>query len=292
MKNMKEKVLVGTSGWGYNEWVGPFYPQGLNKKDFLSYYSQIFYTNEINTTFYNIPSRFIVESWVKKTPKDFLFTIKIPKIISHEKKLDVDKCLVDLNYFLNVMNPLKQSSKLLAFLIQLPPSFTKDLYFTNLKDFILSWPEDYKQEEYYLVIEFRDHSWMQEEVFKYLKKNSLTYCAVIEPLLPPRMDITNDEFAYIRFHGYGKDIWFDYLFNDKEIRDWAISITNVINQVDSVSIYFNNHFSGYAVKNSLMMMQELGLEPRNNPEEISIFDIKKKSGSLPEGQLGLDRFLK
>ena len=97
---------------------------------------------------------------------------------------------------------------------------------------------------------------------------------------------------HIRFHGYGKDIWFDYFFNEQEIRSWAISIKNIINQVDNVGIYFNNHFSGYAVKNSLMMMQELGLKPRNNPEEISILDIKKKSGSLPEGQLGLDRFIK
>jgi len=289
---LKEKVLIGTSGWSYDEWVGPFYPQGLTKKDFLSYYSQIFYTNEINTTFYNIPSRYIVENWIKKTPKDFLFTVKIPQIITHEKKLDIDECLIDLNYFLKVMNPLIESSKLLAFLIQLPPSFTRDKYFTNLKEFIANWPEDYKRENYYLAIEFRDKSWMQDEIFTYLRQNSLTYCAVIEPLLPPRMDITNTEFAYIRFHGFGKDIWFDYFFKEEEIKNWANSIKDVINQTLNIGIYFNNHFSGYAAKNSLMMMRELNLKPRNTPNEISILDIKKKSGSLPKGQLGLDKFLK
>ncbi|MFX1266728.1 MAG: DUF72 domain-containing protein [Promethearchaeota archaeon] len=289
---MKEKVLIGTSGWSYDEWIGPFYPQGLTKKDFLSYYSQIFYTNEINTTFYNIPSRHIVESWVKKTPKDFLFTAKIPQIITHEKRLNVDECLNDLDYFLKVMNPLIESSKLLAFLIQLPPSFTKDRDFANLKEFIANWPEDYKRENYYLAIEFRDRSWMQDEVFTYLKQKSLTYCAVIEPLLPPRMDITNSEFAYIRFHGYGKDIWFDYFFNEEEIKNWAASIKDVIKQTPNIGIYFNNHFSGYAAKNSLMMMRELNLKPRNIPNEISILEIKKKSGSLSKGQLGLDKFLK
>ncbi|MFX1359625.1 MAG: DUF72 domain-containing protein [Promethearchaeota archaeon] len=289
---MKEKVLIGTSGWSYDEWIGPFYPQGLTKKDFLSYYSQIFYTNEINSTFYNIPSRHIVESWVKKTPKDFLFTAKIPQIITHEKRLNVDECLNDLDYFLKVMNPLIESSKLLAFLIQLPPSFTKDRDFANLKEFIANWPEDYKRENYYLAIEFRDRSWMQDEVFTYLKQKSLTYCAVIEPLLPPRMDITNSEFAYIRFHGYGKDIWFDYFFNEEEIKNWAASIKDVIKQTPNIGIYFNNHFSGYAAKNSLMMMRELNLKPRNIPNEISILEIKKKSGSLSKGQLGLDKFLK
>lgn len=292
MNILKEKVLIGTSGWSYDEWIGPFYPQGLTKKDFLSYYSQIFYTNEINTTFYNIPSRHIVESWVKKTPKDFLFTAKIPQIITHEKRLNVDECLNDLDYFLKVMNPLIESSKLLAFLIQLPPSFTKDRDFANLKEFIANWPEDYKRENYYLAIEFRDRSWMQDEVFTYLKQKSLTYCAVIEPLLPPRMDITNSEFAYIRFHGYGKDIWFDYFFNEEEIKNWAASIKDVIKQTPNIGIYFNNHFSGYAAKNSLMMMRELNLKPRNIPNEISILEIKKKSGSLSKGQLGLDKFLK
>ena len=286
------KILIGTSGWSYEEWIGPFYPQGLTKKDFLSYYSQIFYTNEINTTFYNIPSRYIVESWVKKTPKDFVFTVKIPQIITHEKKLDIDKCLNDLDYFLKVMNPLIESSKLLAFLIQLPPSFTKDNHFTNLKEFIENWPGDYKRENYYLAIEFRDRSWMQDEIFSYLKHKSLTYCVVIEPLLPPRMDITNTEFAYIRFHGYGKDIWFDYFFKEEEIKNWAIAIKDVINQTSNIGIYFNNHFSGYAAKNSLMMMRELNLKPRNTPDEINIIDIKKKSGSLPKGQLGLNKFLK
>ena len=87
---MNHNVLIGTSGWGYDEWIGPFYPKGLKKKDFLIYYSEIFYTNEINTTFYNIPPQKIVNNWVSKTPNDFLFSVKIPKIITHESKLELD----------------------------------------------------------------------------------------------------------------------------------------------------------------------------------------------------------
>ncbi len=289
---MVDKVLIGTSGWGYDEWVGPFYPKNLKKEDFLFYYSEIFYTNEINTTFYNIPSKWVVKNWVKKTPKNFLFSAKIPRIVSHEAKLDINSCLDDLELYLKAMEPLIKAKKLLAFLIQLPPSFNKKENFNNLKEFIDYWPGDPQSDKYNLVVEFRHKSWMDEEIFNYLKKKTLTYCAVIEPLLPPRMDITNPDFAYIRFHGFGKEIWFDYFFKEEEIKSWAQQIRKVIKNADTIGIYFNNHFSGYAVKNSLMLMKELNIKPRNTPEKISILDIKKKSGTYSKGQTGLDRFLK
>jgi uncharacterized protein YecE (DUF72 family) len=179
----------------------------------------------------------------------------------------------------------------LGLLLQLPPSFTKPAHFGALKEFIRSWPGNLKNDGYHLIVEFRHLSWMDKEVFEYLKKVEVTYCAVIEPLLPPRMDVTNPRFAYIRFHGYGKNPWFNYYFKEAEIKKWAASIREVINQADTVGIYFNNHFSGYAVKNSLMMMSELDLKPRNEPERVSILDIRKKSGTVSLGQTGLDKFL-
>jgi uncharacterized protein YecE (DUF72 family) len=287
-----KKVLIGTSGWGYDEWVGPFYPKGLRKEDYLLYYSEIFYTNEINTTFYNIPPRGVVDNWVSKTPRDFIFSAKLPQSITHEHKLDIDLCLDDLNYFLSVMAPLIESRKLLAFLIQLPPYFKKDEHFGNLREFITNWPGDHRNDNYSLVIEFRDKSWMNDEVFQYLANKALTYCAVIEPLLPPRMDVTNPAFSYIRFHGYGKKIWFDYCFTEEEIKRWVQPIREVIQKSDRVGIYFNNHFSGYAAKNSLMLMKELSIQPKISPEKVSILEIKKKSGELSKGQVGLDKFLK
>ena len=285
-------VLIGTSGWSYDEWIGPFYPKGLRKKDFLTYYSQIFYTNEINTTFYNIPPIKIVRNWVKKTPENFRFSLKIPKAITHDAKLELNRCLKLLDIFLKSIQPLINSEKLLAFLVQLPPFFKKEDNFADLKDFIEEWPLDYKNDEPYLVIEFRDLSWMDNEVFDYLKKYNLTYCAVIEPLLPPRMDITNKDFSYIRFHGYGRNPWFDYEFKEEEIMKWSLKIKDVIDNSNKIGIYFNNHFSGYAVKNSLMMMKELEIKPRKYPEEIDLLNLQKKTGVYSKGQKGLDEFLK
>ncbi len=289
---MVSKVLVGTSGWGYDEWIGLFYPKGLEQSDFLRYYSEIFITNEINTTFYHTPTSRVVESWVKKTPRNFLFSAKIPQTVTHTHKLDVDFCSSNLDHYLEAMNPLIEAKKLISFLIQLPPSFNKKDHFSNLKEFIESWPGDLERDNYHLVVEFRHSSWIDEEVFQFLRKNHLTYCAVVEPLLPPRMDVTNPSFVYIRFHGYGKEIWFDYFFKEEEIRKWAQTIKDVIPKAEKIGIYFNNHFSGYAVKNSLMMMNELGVQPRRSPENVSLLDIKKKSGKYSKGQTGLDKFIK
>lgn len=283
-------VLIGTSGWSYDEWVGSFYPKGLRKEDFLTFYTKVFYTNEINTTFYNIPSIKIVKSWVERTPENFKFCAKIPKAITHEAQLELNSSLNILEYFLKAMQPMLDSGKILAFLIQLPPFFKKEKNFADLKDFIEEWPLDYKHKAPYLVIEFRDISWMDDEIFNYLRKKKLTYCAVIEPLLPPRMDITNKDFAYIRFHGYGKELWFDYNFNIEEIKKWALKVKKVITDSNKTGIYFNNHFSGYAVKNSLMMMEELNIRPKTYPDKINLLDIQKQTGAHSKGQKGLDDF--
>ncbi|TFF98252.1 MAG: DUF72 domain-containing protein [Promethearchaeota archaeon] len=287
---MVRKILIGCSGWSYDEWVGPFYPKNLTNKDFLQYYTKIYYTNEINTTFYHIPSRWMVKRWAEQTPDDFVFSAKIPRIITHENKLDVDNCFGELEIYLDAMEPLVNTNKLLTFLIQLPPSFKKSAHFENLKQFIHSWPSDYKTENYNLTVEFRHKSWMNKEVFKFLRDEELSYCAVIEPLLPPRMDITNKQLVYIRFHGFGKKPWFNYLFSEDEIKKYAKQIKENTLDADTIGIYFNNHFSGYAAKNSLMMMEELGVEPRNTPDEINILDIKKESGTIDKDQTSLDKF--
>ena len=170
---MTQKILIGTSGWGYDEWIGPFYPKSLKKEDFLLYYSEIFFTNEINTTFYNTPSRWVVQNWANKTPKNFLFSAKVPQTVTHENCLDIDLCTRDLNYFLDSMEPLVKAGKMLSFLIQLPPTFKKNEHFGNLKEFVNNWPGNPEESKYNLVVEFRHKSWMDDEVFKFLKDKSL-----------------------------------------------------------------------------------------------------------------------
>ncbi len=114
-------ILLGTSGWSYNEWIGPFYKPEHKSK--LAYYSKVFSTAEIDSTFYAYPTEDVVFGWLKSTDKDFIFTAKLPKVITHEKKLDlkldVEK---DLQRFCNLMGPLQNVNKLGCLLIQLPPN--------------------------------------------------------------------------------------------------------------------------------------------------------------------------
>jgi len=119
-------ILLGTSGWSYDEWVGPFYRSKQESK--LRYYSTVFKTAEIDSTFYAYPLRGLVWGWLRSTRPDFTFAAKIPQVITHEKKLDLKQGIEqDLQRFLEVMTPLHNTGKLVCLLLQLPPSFKADL---------------------------------------------------------------------------------------------------------------------------------------------------------------------
>jgi len=110
---------IGCSGWSYTSWQGPFYPSNIENKLWLPYYSQVFNYVEIDSTFYRIPSEFMVSSWNRRTPENFRFTVKFPKVITHEKRFkNVEK---ELSLFYETIEPLRD--KILALLIQLPPPY-------------------------------------------------------------------------------------------------------------------------------------------------------------------------
>ena len=109
---------IGCSGWSYTSWKGAFYPSNIQNSGWLNYYSHVFDYVEIDSSFYRIPNVFSVKNWCKKTPPNFKFTAKFPRVITHDKRLkDVDK---ELEHFFEAIGPL--SDKTLALLIQLPPS--------------------------------------------------------------------------------------------------------------------------------------------------------------------------
>lgn len=116
-----DKILLGTSGWSYKEWVGPFYAK--EDKSFLKAYTKVFRTAEIDSTFYRYPTKSMVMAWNRYSPDGFVYTAKLPKLITHEKlglTADVDE---DLERFTELMEPLSLGGKLGCLLIQLPPSF-------------------------------------------------------------------------------------------------------------------------------------------------------------------------
>jgi len=306
----KEKILLGTSGWSYKEWRNIIYPLNLPSNKMLQYYSFFFNSVEINSSFYNIPSKKSVELWQKSTPSSFLFSAKIPKSISHDALLNINESNRVIYEFIRNFEPLLVSGKFLAFLLQLPPHFgdKKDEDKNLLIKFLEFWNNEiisvlnkYSEHIPSLVIEFRNIYWNNEEIYNLLRKNDITFCAVIEPVFPAVFEITSNKLFYLRFHGFNTlRPWFKYNFSSKELEHWCVKFKESIlmnqsnkNDLKKIAIYFNNHFNGYAVKNSLEFAKLLNLDIKNNTNFLTKpldFFIDKKN-YRKESQIKLDKFL-
>ncbi|MHA1972598.1 MAG: DUF72 domain-containing protein [Candidatus Hodarchaeales archaeon] len=285
---LKDKVLIGTSGFFYSDWVKnekntriPFYPEYLNKEQRLVYYSEIFHTVEINSTFYHFPRPNVVRRWEKLSPDNFIFSYKVPKVITHIKKLKQDYWN-DLMNFLQIMRALgrKQGPALL----QLPPKFSFS-FFKNLRLFLKNWPENLR-----LVVEFREKSWISNlnlnKTLNLLSNYNACFCIVDEPLLPPITTVTAD-FSYIRFHCHGLKLWYNYEYSMQELSKWTHKIKNLSQQTHQIFTYFNNHPAGSAPFNARQLAVLLKI-PLKKPETIDIVKVRQRSGSLP--QHTLDQF--
>jgi len=239
----KENAYIGCSGFYNNDWKGSLYPEDSKSKDFLILYSKEFNCVEINSTFYRKPTAKTLLKWYDETPGDFKFFIKIPKTISHEKRLK--DCKEEIAEFCHhIESHLKE--KLSGFLYQFPPSFKNtqeniDLILNNLHFNCLN------------VIEFRHESWWNEEVFKVLKENKVIFSGVSFPgNLPEDVIINNPEILYYRLHG--KPVLYKSEYSNEFIENLAEKIKN--SQHKSF-IFFNNTWGTAAIKNSLYLKRIL-----------------------------------
>jgi uncharacterized protein YecE (DUF72 family) len=267
------RIKIGTSGWSYKEWEKVFYPDSKTPK--LSYYSSVFNTAEIDSTFYANPNPGMVLGWVRYTPRDFEFSVKLPQSITHEKSLDLEKgAEVDLLEFLDLINPLKEAKKLGPLLIQLPPSFSSAKANT-LESFLDALP---KKNNYKFAIEFRNKSWLRnkDELNELLRKYNVANTIVDEPLMPVDLTPTAD-FAFIRWHGKGMRPWYNYRYSESELDPWVDKVMKEVKH-ERIYGYFNNHFHGYAVENSLEFLKKIG-EASEKQKEI----LKNVKSYLDEG---------
>lgn len=274
---LMEKIFLGTSGWSYKDWIGPFYTE--KDKSMLNAYSKVFKTVEIDSTFYRYPSKGTVMGWAKYSPEGFIYTAKLPKLITHEKKLDLDEGLEeDLQKFIELLEPLYLGGKLGCILIQLPPKL--DYKPKEMEDFFKILPTYIK-----FAVEFRDPSWMREETWALLEKYHVAYTIVDEPLLPPEIHITSN-IAYFRWHGHGTRPWYNYRYRHEELEPWTPKVKEVAEKVEKVYGYFNNHYHGYAVENCLQVLEMLGAltqeqkEAKNNVDNYFKTTARTKESTL------------
>lgn len=257
-------IRLGCSGWDYRDWVDVFYRHKDESK--LRAYSRIFNTAEINSTFYTYPQTGIVFGWAKYTPQDFKFAVKLNRLITHEKMLEISKGVEDdLKRFCELMKPIQESGKLACILIQLPPGmkFRKD----RITEFLKILPEDMR-----FALEYRNETWLTPETRDLLGDYNVANVAVDEPLLPPEIRLTSD-FAYVRWHGRGKAMWYNYRYSKDELGLWIPKLKEMSQDAD-VYGYFNNHYHGYAPENCIDVLEMLGVattEQKETKQHISSY---------------------
>ena len=159
------KFFIGTSGYGYKEWKGKFYPREMKPEEMLGFYAERFNAVEINNTFYRMPDRELVRSWTKQTPADFIFVLKAPQKITHIRRLK--EVGAELKYFLEVAEVLKKRRGPLLF--QFPGNFKKDA--GRLGAFLKLVPRKHR-----CAFEFRNATWFDAEVFEILRKHNAALC--------------------------------------------------------------------------------------------------------------------
>jgi len=273
-------LLIGTSGWSYKEWVGPFYEK---KTGMFSHYSKFFHTSEINSTFYRYPSEGMIMGLLKNAPPGFVFATKLPKLITHDKWLKLsDGVEDDTHRFLALMRPLAE--RLGPILIQLRPKFNYDEHVGHLENYLDIIPKNYEW-----AVEFRNLSWSRDETYDILRKHNVAYTVVDEPLLPPEVHNTAD-FAYVRWHGHGAQLWYDYEYSMDQLEEWKPKVEEIKSNVRRTYGYFNNHFNANAVKNAVEMLELLDqatLEQKIVHEKIATY---REEVARPRGVQPLEAF--
>ncbi len=241
---MSNKLLIGTAGFSYRDWIGKFYPEDLPSNQWLEYYSQHFQTLELNNTFYRLPAEKTFINWRRRTPGGFSFAVKAHQRLTHWKRLNVDQEI--WSWFWSKVTLLGE--KLAAILFQLPPSMKKDA--VRLVKFL----EQFKTPVRF-AFEFRHQSWFDQEVYQILKAFN---CALVfhdaQRWPSPPFEITAD-FVYLRFHGV--ETLYNYYYSQEQLNNWKLKIENWLNSGLDVFAYFNNDIDAYAVENAFQLISLL-----------------------------------
>ena len=246
-----ESLRIGCSGWSYKDWDGIFYPKGMPAKDYLAHYSSVFNCVEVDSSFYRIPNQYMVNQWRGNTPTGFIFCPKLPKKITHEKKLvGAEPTLV---YFYSVLSKLKE--KLGPIAVQLPPSIRKDKHMEVMKDFISHLSPEFKH-----AIEFRHKSWFVPETYELLRKNNIAMIWSLNQYLETPPEATAD-FLYLRMVGDREITEFNGIQKDRsdDIKRWADVVKEASGKFESGYVFFNNHFAGFSPESSNEFRRLLGL---------------------------------
>lgn len=257
--------FLGTIGYSYKEWVGPFYPPGSAQREYLPYYTKFFNSVELDTTFHSIPPTNTVQSWHDSTPTEFKFSLKTPHVITHELMLKGAEGL--MNEFLDALYPLQH--KMGPILIQLPPSFTQES-FSILSDFLESLPPSHRY-----AVELRHASWYNNRTAQLLSQYQVCWVSIDFPNIPKNIIPTTD-FLYIRWIGINNLYHYhsyERVDKSKQLIWWFHTIRDFQTEIPTVYGFFNNDYTGFAAGTCRRFMLLAGFidEEQNPPLQERLF---------------------
>ena len=249
-------ILLGTSAFTANGWQGSFYPSGMKSRDFLTYYATQFATVEVDSTFYGCPSASTVNNWSARTPEDFIFCVKVPQIITHEKAL-VD-CDSEFDEFVKTMDIL--GPKLGPIIFQFPLfdrwKFTKqDSFLGVITPFLEKLPADHK-----FVIEIRNKNWLDAKFADVLREYNVALALTDTSFVPrpwemkEKFDLITADFAYVRWLGDRKGIeeqtktWDKVIVDRKsDLKKWVDLLKEMVmnKKLRKLLAFANNHYAGH-----------------------------------------------
>ena len=230
---------IGTSGWHYPHWVGPFYAADQPPDAWLAHYARYFDTVEVNSSFYRLPTQKIVAGWLDATPDHFVFSAKASRFITHLKKLKQPEAT--LPRFLDVLAGL--DTRRGPVLFQLPPRWRCNA--ERLAAFLDAWPAAIP-----CAFELRDPDWQRQEIYALLRARNAALCiyslgGYTSPLL------ATADFAYLRLHG--PDAPYRGRYSHTALKQWMAQVRRL--NVDHAFVYFDNDEAGYAVRNALELKE-------------------------------------
>jgi len=269
---MPGTIRIGTQGWNYDAWVGPFYPSGTRPSEFLTVYARAFDTVEVDSTFYAIPPARTVRGWYDRTPDGFTFALKLPQEISHENRLRESAAIAELFYD----RARELADKLGPILIQLSPDFAPT-ELPALAAFLPTLPRDLR-----FAVEFRQRGWIHDGILALLAEHNVALALVDARWIPRKQMLAlasrpTADFAYIRWMGPNRDL-VDYsrvqIDRSREIEQWSQVLWSISERVKTTYGYFNNHFAGHSPSSARELQRHLRqtpVEPDQLGEQMSLF---------------------
>ncbi|PPD57639.1 DUF72 domain-containing protein [Dehalogenimonas etheniformans] len=269
------QYCIGTSGWSYprgeGTWNGYFYPPGT--KNELGFYSQFFGCVEINSSFYSPINPSWAESWVRKTPDDFIFTAKLWQKFTHPKMFEAatgEAAAIsrdDVDLYLKGIEPIARAGKLGAILAQFPPSFENGALGRQILEAVLRTFRDYP-----MAVELRHKSWSDDPTTATLLSTyDVAWVQIDEPKfsfsIARDLPATSTKLAYFRFHGRNAADWwtgnnetrYRYLYPPEEIEELTERVKKSATTAKQTFALFNNHWKAYAPRNAGDLIRSLDL---------------------------------